>query len=294
MEKENITLRSFLINLGVSKIFVDNEKSVEEIIKIITEDKNEKDLLLEIKKLKKIIEENNVEKKKFGKTEKININKSIAIAGGYGCGKSVITALFGKSAKELKIKAIIIDFDIINNSINTLFRIHKYNKSLNGFEQCITKVNSNLDIFYGLDSFFNENNKISFEKVEKLLKELKLKYDLILIDTSSETTLKYVKTIFVNVDKIIFLMEPSMIEIKKAQRLLETYIKDWDIPIYKFKILLNKCNTNSVDEEIIEEMFSKIKIIGKINLSNKYTSLSNNINKNEIILNKYIKFLRKL
>lgn len=253
---------------------------------------NEKDLLVEVEKLKNIIEINKTEEKNNIKKIKKNFNEIIAITGNYGSGKSLTTALLGKASKQFK--TIIIDFDVLNNSINTLFRVPKYNKKPIELKDYIKKVNSKLHILCGIDIFFNEKNKISYEKIYNIFQELKQQYELILIDTSSETNLKYIKTILTNSDKILFLLEPNMIEIKKAKNLLDIYIKDWKLPIYKFKMILNKVNINSIDEAIVADLFDKIKIIGKINLSNRYTLLANNINLNGVGLSRYIRILNKI
>ena len=294
IDEENQILRNYLNSLGINKIFLYGEYTIENITQEIS---NEKDLSMEIEKLKKIIEDNqNINVLKVPK-KKIKLNKIIAISGNYGSGKSLITAMLGKATNKLNINTIIIDFDIINNSINTLFRVPKYNKKykiINDVNQCITKINNNLDIFCGIDAFFNEENKISYEKIKRLLEDLKQRYDLILIDTSSETSLKYVRTILANVDKILFLIEPNLLEIKKAEKLLEIYIEDWEISSSKFNIILNKVNEGSVDEAILKELFNKFKIIEKISFSKQYTMLSNNIKINNWGLNKYIKILEKV
>lgn len=290
MEKEDNSLRKFLEKFGVTKIFIDNTNSLEEIIQIIEKNTQpqtiENNLSLEIEKLKQIIENNqyyqnslnNQKDNKLGKNNPKNLkkefeNKIIAVAGSYGSGKSLITAQLGKAAKQQNIHTLIVDFDIINNSINMLFKVPKYNneyKTENYPDQCIRKVDKYLDIFCGIDLLFNEDNKISYEKVKELFENLRSKYDLILVDTSSETTLKYVKTVLLNCDKIIFLIEPNLLDIKKAENLLEIYIEDWEIPLGKFNIILNKVNSASIDDEILMNIFGKIKIIGKLNFSTSY------------------------
>ena len=149
-------------------------------------------------------------------------------------------------------------------------------------------------MFCGIDALFTEENKISFEKVEKLISDLKDVYDLILIDTSSETTLKFMKVVLANVDKIVFLLEPNLLEIKKAENLLEIYIEDWEINPKKIEILLNKVNVNSVDQDVVKEIFGSFKIVGKINFSIKFTEFANNIREGDLGLNKYIKILEKV
>lgn len=289
MEKESSQLRNFLEKKGIVKINIEDEIDAQEIINQILDRKPRYSFDSEIDSFKKIL--NKEKKNNFTKSSKV-----VAIAGNYGSGKSIITSLLGKSAKKMGIKTIILDFDIINSSINTIFRINKY-KSGNGKEnlECfITHISSNLDVFCGIDALFTEKNKINFEKVEQLISDLKETYDFILIDTSSETALKYMKVVFGNVDKIIFLLEPNLLEIKKSENLLEIYIEDWDVSSRKIEILLNKVNLNSVDQDIIQEIFDKFKIIGKINYSVKFTEFANNIRESDLGLNKYIKILEKM
>lgn len=306
LKDENNSLRNFLLENDVKKIFIDGENTIDEIWNSIKNDKN--NLNLEIEFLKKFIEEKNVNlntdefvhKLKIEKTAKEKILKNpkvIGITGYFGCGKTLFTAMLAKSAGKMNLKTIIVDFDILNNSINNLFNISKYNRNINFssiLEQHIVKINNNINIFTGIDELFNEKNKINFEKIKELLEKLKEKYDLILFDTSSETNLKYVKTLLVNIEKIIFLVEPNLIEIKKSKELLEVYINDWEIPQYKFNLVLNKVNINSIDDEIISNLFDKIKIIEKINLSKKYTVLANNANSNIIDIKEYKNILRKI
>jgi cellulose biosynthesis protein BcsQ len=304
MEKENLELKTYLENLGVSKILYNNTINLNEILKSITYENSETaNLSLEIEKLKQIIEENGYvknDKIKAVKEKDIKIDKLkkvIAITGNYGSGKSLVSVILGKTLKKYNINTIIVDFDIINSSINMLFRVPKYTleyKTITDPNQCIRKISTNLDVFCGIDLLFNEENKIDYEKVRNLFENLKNKYDLVLVDTSSETNLKYIKTVLLNVDKIIFLIEPSMLEIKKSQNLLEIYIENWEIPINKFKIILNKVNNNSIDEEILKNIFNKIDIVGRLSFSSNYTAFSNDVSKGNLMYNKYMKMLNKI
>jgi len=289
MENENNNLRKILEKRGISKIFIEDDFEIQDIVNQILEKKTNPNVNFEIEELKKIVSKK--QNKMFSKESRV-----IAISGNYGSGKSLITSLLGKSANRVGKKTVIIDFDIINNSINTIFRIKKYKVYENkGDIECfITHISSNLDVFCGIDALFTEENKISFEKVETLISDLKDIYDLILIDTSSETSLKFMKIVLANVDKIIFLLEPNLLEIKKAESLLEIYVEDWEIHPKKIEILLNKVNVNSVDQEIVKEIFGSFKIIGKINFSFKFTELANNIREGDLGLKKYIKILEKV
>lgn len=296
MKQENDSLRNILIGLGISKIYIDNKLSIQDLVNSICISSTEDNLSLEIEKLKKIIEENSVIKKEQKEiTKKTNFsNKIVAITGNYGSGKSLVTAMLAKAADKNKLKVIIFDFDIFNSSINTLFKIPKYNKIISSEEECIQKINSHIDIFCGIDLLFNEKNKINYEKVKKLFENFKNNYDLILVDTSSEINLKYIKAVLANVDKIIFLLEPNLLEIKKSKNLLEIYLEDWEIPNYKFLIIMNKVNINSIDEEIIKNLFSKLKVIEKIKFSTLYTLLANDVYAKIPNLGKYENILNQI
>lgn len=304
LEKENEELKNFLISKGIFKIYLNNELSMEEIINIIDNlniNSNE-DIREEIKILKEMIskENNNKLEKKQKIKEKINkknnnqnINgKIISISGLYGSGKSIISAILGVYFKNKKIKTLIIDFDIFNNSISTIFGVKKVPKNINKenivFESLIIKRNKYLDLVCGIEFFFNNDNKIDDYKLKELFNKIKNKYDLIIIDTSSETYFKYSKLILNNSDKIIFLMGSNAVEIKKAKDLLKIYIEDWLIQKQKINILFNKININFVKNIIIKNIFNEIKVIGKIKFNNNYNLLINK-NMNEIFFSKNIK-----
>lgn len=51
--------------------------------------------------------------------------KTIAISGNFGSGKSVISSILSKYISSQNKKTLLIDFDIINSSINTIFRYEK-------------------------------------------------------------------------------------------------------------------------------------------------------------------------
>jgi len=159
------------------------------------------------------------------------------------------------------IKTILIDFDNWN-SIKTIFNI---NKCLE--KEDIVKISSNLNIFSDINFKINELNK--YVEIQTKLDELKKEYDFLIIDISSNIEYEQTKLILEYSNKIIFLIEPNILEIKKASKLLEIYIKDWNIDINKIKIVFNKTNKNKIALEILKDVFSKIKIIGEMEYNEK-------------------------
>ncbi len=186
-----------------------------------------------------------------------------------------------------------IDFDILNNSISTLFENKKLikNEFLNN---SINKINKNLDVLCKVENIINVNDNMEIYKIQEILNMLKRDYDFIVIDTSSRIDLKYVKLILTNGDKIIFLVEPNILELKKTNNLLEVYINDFNIDVDKIKIVFNKVNKYQIAESILEEFFSEFEIIGKIEYEEKYNLFINRKLNNFVNSSGYEKIYKKI
>ena len=297
MSSNNNELEIFLQSNGISKIYKDGENTIDEIIEQICEKTEEKSLNDEIDRLKKLLQEKqeiellkNKTKLKSSKdkTSRISKNKVIAVSGNYNSGKSLITSMLALTYKQQNVNVLIIDFDVFNKSVDGLFGIHK------NVNNSIIKISNRLSIFTNIDLIFNHNNKISFEKVNKLINDFKKDYEIILIDTSSEINLKFTKAIFKSVDKIIFLIEGNLMEIKKSKSLLEVYINDWEIDTYKFNLLINKVNKFSIATELIRDVFENIRVIGEVDFRSEYTSYINNSLKGYINTKQYVNIIKKI
>ena len=194
----------------------------------------------------------------------------ISISGTTGVGKSIITAYLAKELKKQKYKTVILDFDILNNDIITLFGKKKNEKNKK------IKLGKKLDLICGT-SFLTEGNKINIFNLNNLLEELKKQYEIIIIDTSCECFLNYNQFILEKSDEILFLTEANLLDIKKSIRILKIFQETWKIKKEKIKIIFNKYNKNSVDEKILKNIFYDYEILGKLYFNNKYNLL---INKN--------------
>ena len=312
LERENPEKIKIAKEENVEKIFFHHKVSIEEMILNIKDISSNKNIEEEIENLKKLIIENKAENnkkikskliykiknflKKIKNKEKIiNENKIISIAGAHGVGKSIISACLALNINNKKV--LLIDFDLLNLSIHTILgknitpkKIRKKIKENNNYEsknyfEYILKINSNLDFFSGKNIIF-ENKNINFEKLKLFFEKIKNKYDLIFIDTSSECFLDYTKFILTESDLIIFLMEANLLEIKKANNLLNIYTREWKIGNKKINIIFNKYNENSIDEKILKNIFCDYKILGKIIFNKKYTSMINKNMKNYFYLKK--------
>ena len=292
MSKESSELEIFLQSNGISKIYKDGEKTIDEIINQICNKKEEVDLNEEIKRLKKLLDEKQENNLSINNSKEKNISngkrKVIAVSGNYNSGKSLITSLLAITYKIQNFNVLIIDFDIFNKSQEKLFGVYKNTNN------SVIKVSKGLSILTNIDLIFNDNNKITYDKVNTLINDLKKEYQIILIDTSSEINLKFTKLIFRNVDKIIFLIEGNLLELNKSKSLLEVYINDWEIDSYKFNLLINKVNKFSIEKEIIKEIFENTKILGEINFKKEYTGYINNCLKGFVNTRQYNNIIKKI
>lgn len=316
LEKKNQELENYLYAKGVYAIFYDNQIEVSKVIELMKEEQSEnRQLKKELEELKQLVieKESNQEKikdflqRKNAKMKNKDIlaietsreekkssrerqHKIICVSGTSGVGKSIFSVNLAKAFMENNNKVLIIDFDVLNNSLHTILGIKKYpekvaNKIKNNnlleplqVEELIMKINSKIDLIAGISLLFDGQYQISKVKIKAILSKLSERYDAIIIDTSSECFLDYTKEIMRNCNINIFMVEPNLLEIKKAKRLLNIYINQWGIPQSDFNILFNKYNENSIDSSILKNVFSGFSILGKLSNSSQYHLL---INKND-------------
>lgn len=293
-----------------------NKIEIKEIIKLIKnkkEDENEK-IKKEINDLKKIIIEQNSKnkqnkKQKIKEVKELNSQKEIiCILGSGGVGKSIFTVNLAKSLIYSKKKILIIDFDILNNSLHTILGVKKYSERISkkikennlikdkiGLKELKIKINKRIDLISGINLLFDSKYKINNIQFNNLLNDVKKFYDVIIIDTSSECFFNYTKDIIKKSNINIFIVEPNLLEIQKSKNILKIYKEEWNIDNNKINILFNKFNKNSIDINILKIIFSEYNIIGKIDINNKYNLIinknANKIDKN--IKKEYLKIIEK-
>ena len=293
-----------------------NKIEIKEIIKLIKnkkEDENEK-IKKEINDLKKIIIEQNSKnkqnkKQKIKEVKELNSQKEIiCILGSGGVGKSIFTVNLAKSLIYSKKKILIIDFDILNNSLHTILGVKKYSEKISKkikennlikdkicLKELKIKINKRIDLISGINLLFDSKYKIDNIQFNNLFNDVKKFYDVIIIDTSSECFFNYTKDIIKKSNINIFIVEPNLLEIQKSKNILKIYKEEWNIDNNKINILFNKFNKNSIDINILKIIFSEYNIIGKLDINNKYNLIinknANKIDKN--IKKEYLKIIEK-
>lgn len=304
LENKNQELENYLLAKGIFHIFYHNQVEIKEIIRLIKnhQDENE-ELKNELNELKKIILENEnkeqlktpffkkkkqkIENKKFQeKTSEI-----ICATGPSGVGKSIFTINLANSFMESYHKILIIDFDILNNSLHTILGLKKYpekirNKIKNNnllqeirIEDLIMKINKKIDLISGINLLFDSKYKISSTKIKNIFSTLKEKYEIIIVDTSAECFFDYTKEIMKLSNMNIFITEANLLEIKKSKNLLNMYIHEWNIDKNNFNILFNKYEKTSINYSILKYIFADFHILGKLSINSKYNLM---INRNNI------------
>lgn len=291
LENENKEIEEFLISKGIKNIFYNNQLINQNLINKI-KNKEEKNKKEEINKIKKIILNNKkINKKNYLKNNKKNKKITISILGDSKIEKNIFTTNLAQELKSLKRKVLILDLDILNPSINTIFGIKKFPEELDksiDLKDKIKNIDKNIDVISGIDFIVNTNNYLL--NIEELIKKLKKDYDIILIDTSSDCFFDLTKMV-INISNIsLFLTGTKICQIKKAINLLKIYIKEFKINKNKIKIIYYKNNKEKNPKKILKNIFHKNKIIGSIklpefkeeiyqkNIGNIYNNLNNKFN----------------
>lgn len=276
VEDYNKDLNNFLNEKGIYKIYKNNELTLEELNEILESENSQRtqELAAEIRKLKKIINEQN-----YNLNQNNNEGKIIAITGNSGVGKSTISCIICKNSYKSKKKTLIIDFDIYNKSIPVLYNVFSKYIDYENIKNNIINVSKYEDLLYVEQEFFD-----NFELIE-LIKNLKNEYDQILIDTSSNVKSKFYKEILEISDYIVFVVVPTLCDLKKAINMFEILKMDFKIPIEKIKLIINKENNYSVDSFIIQKMFGIKVISGELKYIESFENFLNGKIKKKMKIN---------
>ena len=259
------------------KIYFFKEKNFEEIIEENENLKIFKNNEIDNELIKSILKEEKHENLE-AQTAKI-----ISITGPSGIGKSTFSTFLAKNVENSESKILLLNFDLDENTIKTLLKIKKYPEFSTNIEDMIININKNVDVLFNLNLLFSNKSQIDIFKIQEIINKLKMQYDLIIIDTSSNLENDYTRRVLCSSDTIFMLLEPNILGIKKAKNMLEVFENDWKILSSKIKIIINKTNMYQISDSILEEIFGDIQVVGKMKYHDSYNLMINkNVNKKEL------------
>ncbi len=293
---KNKLIRKILNNIIINKCKKNKNKFFNNIF---NNNKKNNNIKINNRSYLKIINKNNFK-------NEVLINKNnriISILGNNGSGKSIVSIMLSKALKRNNKKILIIDFDVLNNSLHTLLGVKKYsekikNKLNNNFkdlkiEDLIIKINKNIDLVSSINLIFKNNKKIEENELKNIFLEFLKIYDFIIVDTTSECFFEYTKEIMKLSDLCYFITEANLSEISKSKRYLEFYSL-WNINNKKIKILFNKYNNNCIDLKLLKKLYLDYEIVGCLKYENIYNLIINNNFKNIFINNRLLNKYKKI
>jgi len=156
--------------------------------------------------------------------------------------------------------------------------IDKERFNSNVFEEMVVKHQkfANLDVLTGNYSLYDCQNTLNNRYYEIILSKAKELYDFIFIDTSSNIFLDSTQFAVTNATRVLFVTEPTLTSIRKTKRMLELFIKVWDVAKIKIQILTNKVNNQSLDKAFVKELLAEFEVCRFIDYNQKHDYCLNN------------------
>ena len=207
-------------------------------------------------------------------------------------GKTTFISILSKLIPKKKI--LIIDFDLINNNLHSVFGVKQISKEmkekikdhefLNEFrlkesniKKLKVRIDRNIELISKTKIIFDKKYIVKEERIRIMLEELTKNYDLILIDTSSDTKYReLVKILTALSNKVICLIEGNIISIRKTMNLL----KEFEEQRSKIKLVYNKKSKYTLSTSILKIIFLKFKLIGTLEYEIEYNISENRRNSN--------------
>ena len=212
-------------------------------------------------------------KQKDNEIKKQKESKVITVLGSGGVGKTSFIIFFIQKINSNK-KILIIDFDLIHPCIH-IFLNQKRNsrREKEDKRKFILKIKKNVELLSDSKSFFRLFNEPA--QKEFVIKFLNLinEYDFIIIDISNEYLSIYGKEILLQSDELIMVIEPDLLGIKKANDLLQIYREKMRLEMKKFSLVFNKYQVTSIHYQLIKNIFSDYRILGRIKQKKKESTI---------------------
>lgn len=243
------------------------------------------------------------------KIEKYDKNQNIIISvnGDSAVGKKMTTLRLSLYLNKYNNKILIIDLNTKSHkTLSTIFNKKENSKTLkkNNIKKIKNIVNNlkNQNLKYENKKIVNKiilknkiiiNKNISLITYNKLIKIKRIKniekyYNFIFIVLSENNKNNINRKIIENSNLNLLILEDNILGIDKLKKIIE---KNYNNNLKKTKIIINKNNKFSIDENIIKNIFNNLEIIGKIKYTDIYNLLINSNFENNILLEE--KMLKK-
>lgn len=264
-KKDFISLLEKINNKNIKIIIILKNKNLEkEITKInifklyYEENFNINKLIKDLNNLENNIKNNNLK------------GKVVSVIGAPQSGKTFIISQLVQFIKNKKI--LIINCDFKFKDIQIIFNLK------NTQNKKVININNNIDLI----NLKNNKNKIG---VEKYFNKIKNNYDYIFIDNN----FNFYYEMFLNKsDLILFIVNPNIFNLYKSKVSIEKIKKTPNNK--KLKVIINKVNNASIDNNVIKKVINHKEIIGKI----KYNYFFNTIISKVYIKEEIKKIIRNI
>ena len=235
------------------------------------------------------------------KIEKYDKNQNIIISvnGDSAVGKKMTTLRLSLYLNKHNNKILIIDLNTKSHkTLSTIFNKKENSKTLkkNNIKKIKNIVNNlkNQNLKYENKKIGNKiilKNKIIINKnislitynkliKIKIIKNIEKYYNFIFIVLSENNKNNINKKIIENSNLNLLILEDNILGIDKLKKIIE---KNYNNNLKKTKIIINKNNKFSIDENIIKNIFNNLEIIRKIKYTDIYNLLINSNFENNIL-----------
>lgn len=202
-------------------------------------------------------------------------------------GKTTFISVLSKLSSKKKI--LIIDFDLIAGNIHSVFGVKEIQRDIkeklkneefleefklkeSNIKNLKIKVDRNIDLISKTSIIFDQNYNLKEERIQNMLESVIENYDVILIDTSSDTKYRELTKVLAKLsDKVICLIEGNIVNIRRTANLL----KEYDSINKKIRLVYNKKSEYTLSMKILKIIFLKFKMIGKLRYDNSYNKIIN-------------------